>query len=168
MQDRMFDVRELADTAQGFLSEGGALGKLTAGGVGIIGTALMDAYTSVAVVGLAVLMIADVFVGIGRAKHDGETFELDKALMAVVKAVCALIGIAVFVTLDRIVVGADERIPQDFGLFYGAGITILVAAYGVSVLENLAHFWPPLRALSDRLRAMGGAGTSGDGDDATP
>lgn len=167
MRDRMFEWRQLADTAQGFAQEIGPAGKVMAGGVGIIGSAMLDAYTSVFVVGLAILMVADVFVGIGRAKHDGEKFELDRALMALVKAVCALVGIAVFVTLDAIVAGADDRIPSDFSPFYGAGITILVAAYGVSVLDNLAHFWPPLRTLSDRLRAMGGNPPSGS-DDATP
>lgn len=154
MQDRMFDPKQLADTAQGFIAEGGPIGKLMAGGVGVIGTALLDAYTSVAVVGLAILMVADVLIGVGRAKHEGEDFELDRALLALVKASCALIGIAVFVTLDAIVLGADPRVPEDLHLFYSAGITILVAAYGFSVLENLAHFWPPLRALSDRLRSM--------------
>lgn len=158
------------DTAVAFIQGAGpAPAKVAVAGMAVLGSALWDAFTSLAVALLALFIVADVLLGIARAVSEGgiQAFDETRFYRAGVKLVAALVIIAVTVGMD-LLVHSTGRVPEDWAPAFASGVAILCAAYLASIAQNATWFFPELGGLFDRLLSREQPRNRREGDDASP
>jgi hypothetical protein len=144
----------VTDTLVAFLAAGTASQKMSALGLAVLGSAIWDAYTSLAVAVLALFILADVVLGVSRAVHEGglAAFSEQKFWRSGVKAVASFVVIAVMVGMDAMVHASEESLAG-WSPFLASGVTVLCVGYLTSIAKNGAYFSPGLTAIFDRFQS---------------